>query len=213
MLLSEVKRLASRGEGISLEFKKKAAHPEKIIREIIAFANTSGGTLLLGVDDDGTVSGQKFILDEVYVLEKAIEEAIKPEIEFSREVLEITEKKGVAIFEIPVSKRRPHFLIDDGKKKSYVRVEDRSIQASKEVWEVIKKSRQPKDVVFTYGEKEETLMKAIEEKGSITVREYAKEARIPKFLASRTLIRLTLANVLSLHPEESEDFFTFKEVD
>ncbi|MDN3204836.1 AlbA family DNA-binding domain-containing protein [Algoriphagus sediminis] len=210
MLLSEVKRLASRGEGLSLEFKKKAAHPEKIIREIIAFANTSGGTLLLGVDDDGTVSGQKFIQDEVYVLEKAIEEEIRPKIEFSREIIEITEKKGIAIFEIPQSPNRPHFLYEEGKRKSYVRVEDRSIQASKEVWEVIKKSRQPRDVVFTYREKEETLMKAIEEHGKITVKEYSRIARIPKFLASRTLVRLTLASVLELHPQESEDFFTLK---
>jgi len=210
MLLSEVKRLASRGEGLSLEFKKKAAHPEKIIREVIAFANTSGGTLLLGVDDDGTVSGQKFIHDEVYVLEKAIEEDIKPKIEFSLEIIEITEKKGVAIFEIPQSPSRPHFLYEEGKRKSYVRVEDRSIQASKEVWEVIKKSRQPRDVIFTYREKEETLMKAIEEHGKITVKEYARIARIPRFLASRTLVRLTLASVLKLHPQESEDFFTLK---
>jgi len=64
MTLQEVNKLARDGEGLHVEFKKKVAHPEKIVREIIAMANTEGGYLLIGVDDDGTVSGQKFI--EIY---------------------------------------------------------------------------------------------------------------------------------------------------
>ena len=57
---------------MKIEFKKKAAYPEKIVREIVALANTEGGVLLLGVDDDGTVSGQRFIEEEIFVMEKAI---------------------------------------------------------------------------------------------------------------------------------------------
>ncbi|MFC3878910.1 helix-turn-helix domain-containing protein [Algoriphagus namhaensis] len=210
MQLADVKRLAGRGEGLTIEFKKKAAHPEKIVRELIAMANTAGGVLLVGVDDDGTVSGQKFIEDEVYVLEKAIEELIFPPLNYTRETLAINEKKGVAIFEIPLSDARPHFLKVDGMRKSYIRVKDRSVQASKEVWEILKKGKREKDVIFTYGEKEELLLKALDEKEQITVKEYAKLARIPKFLASRTLVRLVLANVLAIHPQEAEDFFTLK---
>lgn len=93
MQLADIKRLASRGEGLTLEFKKKAAHPEKIVRELIALANTAGGILLVGVDDDGTVSGQKFIEDEVYVLEKAIKELIHPQLSFRRNTLALSEKK------------------------------------------------------------------------------------------------------------------------
>ncbi len=211
MLLSEVKRLASKGEGVSIEFKKKAAHPEKIIKEVIALANTYGGFLLIGVDDDGTVSGQKYIQDEVFVMEREIKESIFPELNYEVHAVPVTEKKGVAVFDIPVSENRPHYLKEADKRKSFVRVEDRSVQASKEVWEIIKKRKNQRDVVFTYGEKEEILLKALEEKGSLTVREYSRLAKIPRFLASRTLIRLTLANVLEIHPEESEDFFTLKE--
>jgi len=61
MTLQEVKELAAKGEGLQIEFKKKAAFPEKIVREVIALANTQGGTLLIGVDDDGTVSGQRLL--------------------------------------------------------------------------------------------------------------------------------------------------------
>ena len=61
MTIQDITKLAQKGEGLHVEFKKKAAHPEKIVKEIIALANTEGGYLLLGVDDDGTVSGQRYI--------------------------------------------------------------------------------------------------------------------------------------------------------
>ena len=57
MTLQEVKELAVKGEGLQIEFKKKAAYPEKIVREVIALANTQGGTLLIGVDDDAPGRG------------------------------------------------------------------------------------------------------------------------------------------------------------
>jgi len=54
-------------------------------------------------------------------------------------------------------------------------------------------------------------MRILGENGKVTLREYIREAKLPKFLASKTLVRLVLANVLEIHPEESEDYFTLKE--
>ncbi|TDQ13789.1 putative DNA-binding protein [Algoriphagus boseongensis] len=211
MTLQEVRALASKGEGLRIEFKKKASFPEKIIREVIAFANTEGGDLLIGVDDDGTVSGQKFIEEEIFVMEKAIRELIFPKLSFEVFTLKLNEKKGVAVFRIPLSQDRPHFLKEKEKNQAFIRVGDRSVQASKEVWEILKKSRTPRDTVFTYGRKEEILMKLLGENEKITLKEFSKKAQIPKFLASKTLVRLVTANVLRIHPQEGEDYFTLKE--
>lgn len=211
MTLQEVKNLAAKGEGLKIEFKKKAAFPEKIVREVIALANTQGGDLLIGVDDDGTVSGQRFIEEEIFVMEKAIRELIFPALEVEVFTIKLNEKKGVAVFRIPLSSNRPHYLKEGEKRQAFIRVADRSVKASREVWEVLKKSRTPKDTVFRYGQKEEVLMKALGEKSQITLVEFAKIARIPKFLASKTLVKLVVANVLTLHPQESEDLFTLKE--
>lgn len=210
MTLQEVKNLAAKGEGLKIEFKKKAAFPEKIVREVIALANTQGGDLLIGVDDDGTVSGQRFIEEEIFVMEKAIRELIYPALEVEVFTIKLNEKKGVAVFRIPLSPNRPHYLKEGEKRQAFIRVADRSVKASREVWEVLKKSRTPKDTVFRYGQKEEVLMKALGEKSQITLVEFARIARIPKFLASKTLVKLVVANVLTLHPQESEDFFTLK---
>lgn len=49
--------LLERGEDSTLEFKREAPHPEALAAEIVAFANTAGGTILFGVEDDGSVCG------------------------------------------------------------------------------------------------------------------------------------------------------------
>lgn len=211
MTLQDVRLLAAKGEGLRIEFKKKATFPEKIVRELIAFANTSGGELLIGVDDDGTVSGQRYIEEEVFVMEKAIRELVFPRLEYELFSIKINEKKGVAVYKVPVSSQRPHYIKEKDKKRAFIRVADRSVQASKEVWEILRRGRNPRDMVFTYGRKEEILMKALGESGRITLHEFAGLANLPRFLASKTLVRLVLANVLQIHPQESEDFFTLKD--
>lgn len=211
MTLQEIHRLAQQGEGLKIEFKKKAAYPEKIVREIIALANTEGGHLLIGVDDDGTVSGQKFIEEEVFVMEKAISELILPKLKYEISVLKLNAKKGIAVFHIEKSEQSPHFLLEGNRKKAYIRSADQSLQASKEILEILRRSKNPKDIVFTYREKEDILMKALVQKGTITLNEYCMVANLPRFLASKTLIRLVLANVLRIIPRESEDLYCLKD--
>lgn len=211
MTLQEIHKIAKQGEGLKVEFKKKAAFPEKIVRELIALANTEGGYLLIGVDDDGTVSGQRFIEEEVFVMEKAISEHIHPPLRYEINVIKLNSKKGVAVFVINKSTNRPHFLVEEKRKKAFVRVKDRSIQASREMWEILRRSKNPKDMVFTYGEKENILLKTLHEKGKITLKEFQQVAKLPVFLASKTLVRLVLANVINIVPQENEDFFTLKE--
>jgi len=49
--------LIEQGENIQCEFKRHFTTPEKIAREMIAFANTKGGYMIFGVDDDKEVVG------------------------------------------------------------------------------------------------------------------------------------------------------------
>ncbi|WP_158860878.1 AlbA family DNA-binding domain-containing protein [Lunatibacter salilacus] len=210
MTLQEISKLAQQGEGLHIEFKKKAAHPEKIVREIVAMANTDGGYLLIGVDDNGTVSGQRFIEEEVFVMDKAINELIFPPIVPERHLLHLNAKKGIAVYQVRKSSQRPHFIVENAKRKAYVRVSDKSIQASREMWEILKREKKQEDVVFQYGRKEEILVKALENQPSITLKEYMQLAKLPVYVASRTLVKLVLANVLQVIPQESEDIFVRK---
>jgi ATP-dependent DNA helicase RecG len=53
-----VRQLLRQGEGLTLEFKESRADlPRSLFETICAFLNREGGTVLLGVRDDGTVTG------------------------------------------------------------------------------------------------------------------------------------------------------------
>lgn len=57
MNIEQLKLLIAEGEGLTVEFKEK--YTPKIDRDIVAFSNTKGGYILLGVDDTGNVKGEK----------------------------------------------------------------------------------------------------------------------------------------------------------
>ena len=57
MKLRDLRELIEEGENIQCEFKRKFTTPEKIAREMMAFANTKGGYILFGVDDDKEIVG------------------------------------------------------------------------------------------------------------------------------------------------------------
>ena len=43
--------ILTRAEGKTLEFKRDLSSPEGVLKSLVAFANTAGGTLLVGVED------------------------------------------------------------------------------------------------------------------------------------------------------------------
>lgn len=211
MDLRALKDLVRKGESDSLEFKLKANHPEKIVREIVAFANSNGGVLLVGVSDDKSIPGLKFVDEEEYILVRAIDRYCFPKINYQVERLHITDDREVLIFRIPKSADKPHVVLPDSPKdpqKAYIRIRDKSIQASKEVRQILKWKDKAQNIQFRYGRKEQILMKYLSEQPSITVEEYTQIAQIPYWMASKTLITLVLASVLMVKPDEVADHYS-----
>ncbi|WP_185155641.1 AlbA family DNA-binding domain-containing protein [Rudanella paleaurantiibacter] len=207
-----LKDLVRRGEGQQIEFKLKVNHPEKIIREVVAFANSEGGLLFIGVNDDLSIPGLKHADEDLYLLERAIQKFCFPAIPYTVERIPLYDEREVLLFKIPASPGRPHYVVLDAdkpeEKKAYVRVADRSVQASKEVREILKGQRADRSVRFTYGDKERVLMQHLSQHQTITVDTFASLANVPRKIASRTLVLLVLANVLQVHPNEVVDRYT-----
>lgn len=215
MELKDVRKLAALGESDTIEFKRKAAHPDKIVKELVAFANTKGGFLLIGVNDDGTIPGLKYPEDDVYVLDKAITKYCKPPLKVHQQTIPISENRAVIVYNVPSSSRKPHYVIQDFKTRwgqAFVRFEDKSIKASREVREILKRSKRKKDIKFNYGEKERLLIAYLDKNQYITIDKFKELANLSTYKASQTLILLVLANILVIEPSDKDDLYRLKTI-
>jgi predicted HTH transcriptional regulator len=213
MNLHDLKRYVSFGEGFYIEFKRRSPQPERIAKEVIAFANARGGKLFVGVDDDGTIRGVKDAEEERFSFRQALDAHCDPPVEVSIIAVPIARRREVIVVDVPESPDKPHYLFGattgNGKTRTaYVRVADQSIEASREAIRLMKHERDPKDVRFEFGEKERTLMRYLDRHEQITVDAFARLVDIPRRRASQTLVLLAKADLLRLHPDERADYFT-----
>lgn len=74
----DILRLLSLPEGKTLEFKRDLSSPKPVLRTLVAFANTAGGTLIIGRADDGAVVGVNDVLTEEERLASLIADSIAP---------------------------------------------------------------------------------------------------------------------------------------
>ena len=80
--------LLKRPEGKTLEFKRDLSSPDGALKTIVAFANTAGGTLLIGVEDRSrNVRGVADPLDEEERLANLISDRISPRLMPEIEIL------------------------------------------------------------------------------------------------------------------------------
>lgn len=205
---SRLKQLVATGEGQYLEFKRKASYPAKIVREMIAFANSQGGVLLVGVNDDGGIPGLKHPDGESYAIHQALKQC-RPTLKLTEDFIVIRDGRWVIRYTIPESDRKMHYILTEGQLKvSYVRVADQSIKASREMREIMRRTRRQQGVRFHFGEEEKFLMQYLEQHPSITLHEFMRLRKLGRFRASKKLILLVLANVLCITPHEKGDLYT-----
>jgi predicted HTH transcriptional regulator len=213
MTLRELEQLVGLGEGLSLEFKRQVPRPERIAKEVVALANTHGGRIVLGVDDDGTITGVNDASEEKFLLHQATQAHCSPAVEYSTKRVVVGDRRDVLVVVVPESQTKPHFVVPEpsssnGGGPAYVRVEERSVEASDETVQQLREQVPSGSVTFEFGETESLLMRYLDDYGRITVPQLAQLADIPPERASQTLLRLTRADLLRLHADEEGDYFT-----
>ena len=119
-------------EGITTEFKRE--YTEDIKKTIIAFANTRGGELLIGVEDDGTVLGVTDVDETMLKVTNAARDSIKPDITMFL-LCEKRELNGKDIVVVSVQKGTacPYYLASKGLRPEgvFVRQEASSVPATR----------------------------------------------------------------------------------
>ncbi|MGV8018105.1 MAG: helix-turn-helix domain-containing protein [Ignavibacteria bacterium] len=211
MYTVELYKLIEEGEGSRIEFKRKFSSPQKIAKEMIAFANTSGGYIIFGVDDDRKIVGVESEKSELDLIDTAAKFFCEPEVEYRTEIIPI-KSKDVVVIEIHESRKKPHKLIDENDRDStriYVRYNDKSVIASKETANILKYSNvDSSPLIISLGELDKILIKYLEENDNITVKGFRKLANISERRASRTLVNLVRAGVIRHHRIDTKEFYT-----
>ena len=111
-----------RPEGKTLEFKRDLSSPRGIVCTVVAFANTAGGVLLIGVEDKtGFVRGVADVLAAEERLADILADTVAPQVMPDIEVLPWRDRHVLAAEVFP-SPRRPHGVRAEGRNGVYVRV-------------------------------------------------------------------------------------------
>jgi ATP-dependent DNA helicase RecG len=128
---AELLELIANGENSGVEFKRDDIRPEQLAKEIVAMANFQGGKLLLGVEDDGTVSGIQRPHLEEWVM-NVMQDKIHPLMLPFYEEIKLDDGKVVAVISFPQGISKPYVLRDKGKEEIYIRVGSTSRLATRE---------------------------------------------------------------------------------
>lgn len=123
MNATNLQELIAEGEHSSLEFKRDCGlTSEKLGRELVALANLKGGHLLIGVEDDGSISGlQRQDLEE-WVMTICRQKIYPPLLPGFQVVTVPPDSRQVAVIEVPPAPIKPCRLLESGHRNAYIRV-------------------------------------------------------------------------------------------
>lgn len=130
IIMESISQYIQLGEGLHQDFKLRIDDQRKIARTLCAFANTDGGRLLIGVKDNGKIAGCN-PEEEYHMILGASELFCFPNVAFTTV---IWEEKSKLVLEVYIEKslNTYHYAFNDlGKKSTYIRIQDRTVEAGK----------------------------------------------------------------------------------
>ncbi len=186
-----ITELISQGEHQQLDFKFEVSDSKKIARTLSAFANTDGGTLLIGVKDNGNIAGVRSE-EEYYMIEAAAKMYCKPEISFEAKEWNM---EGKIVLEITVNSLREKPCTAPDKNDNYmayIRVGDENILASEVLVLAWKKQQDTNGVHLKISKPVEKLLAYLDKNQFISTNQFCKIARI-KYPTARSILSDMLA--------------------
>ena len=121
------------GENAKIEFGRddRTLRPERLAREIAAFANMNGGRIVIGVEDDGAISGVTRRNLQAWLMDTVIGRYIDPQIvpDYDEFVLD---GKRVAVVTVPAGSAKPYAVRQQERTDYYIRLGDTVQRAGRE---------------------------------------------------------------------------------
>ena len=191
MTRTQLDDLIARGESTQLEFKRTLSSAHRIARTLAAFANTTGGTLLIGVADDGRIVGVPSEYREVRKLEDATDRLVEPPLTISYETLAPDGRK-VLVISVMESDQKPHYAVDEsGKRIIYVRAKDKSVPTHRLILD-----SDPVDAELVKSATTRTLIQYLRKNDHVTADKFAKLINVSDYRAGKLLRQLAEQGLL-----------------
>lgn len=121
MLKSELLEIIANGESSGVEFKRDDVRPEQLAKEVVAMANLKGGMLLLGVEDDGSVTGMQRENLEEWIMDGVFGAKVHPMILPYYEEVQFDADRRVAVISFTQGTSKPYVVRDKGREDIYIR--------------------------------------------------------------------------------------------
>jgi len=204
-------QLIKQGEGLHLDFKFEVSDAPKIARSLVAFANTDGGTLLIGVKDNGKIRGISSE-EEFFMIENAAMRYCHPEVVFYTKEWNIEGKKVLEVI-IPKGEKPPYRATDkEGKAKAYIRIADENIVACGVQMKVWKAQRSRKDIRFTDSPEERKLLTCLKEHEPVSLRFLKRHCGLSPFRTEKLLAGFILLGLAKMENTKENQFFSLKNI-
>jgi len=203
-------KLIEEGEHQKLDFKFEISDARRIARTLVAFANTQGGRLLIGVKDNGAIAGVRSE-EEYYMLEAAAKMYCRPPVEFQSKEWTLNNKTVLEII-VPKSAMKPHFAAHkDGKWLVYIRVADQNLLANRVLLKVWEKENKPQGVFIKFTEAEKILLEYLEQTPTITLAKFSRIAFISRAKAENILVKFVLLKLIRIQFEEKQTLYQLRD--
>ncbi len=181
-----IEALIEQGEHQQLDFKFEVSDSKKIARTLSAFANTDGGRLLIGVKDNGVISGIRSE-EEYYMIEAASTMYTRPEVPFTAKRWDINGKTVLEVYIAP-SDEKPHAAPDkDDKYKAYIRVADENMLANEVLVKAWEKRKMRSGTLLQISKPVEILLAWLDKHPYIGIRQFCRIAHV-KYPAARDIL-------------------------
>ena len=207
--MSELKKKIADGENVSQDFKFRIDDQRKIARTLVAFANTHGGVLLIGVKDNGKITGVN-PEEEYYMIEGAADLYTQPQVQFESTVWQ---EGHYLVLEIDVkcSDEKHRALDEDGKWKQYVRVDDHTLLGNKilsKVWQYEKKGiNRPEE----FDENTLAFLKLVKDLSPVSLSKLYRSSNLKMKKVDQILSVLVFWKIIRMQISESGTLYSIEE--
>lgn len=208
--MSYVVEMIAEGEHQQQDFKMRIENARKIAKTLVAFANTDGGRLLIGVKDNGSISGINEE-EEYHMIEAAAEMYCKPNIEFQTQVWKANFKTVLEVIVQP-SLKKPHFAQNDELEwDSYQRQEDRNVKANGVLLRVWEHQSKDRNEDFEYNKQVHKLFNALRNNESLGFKKISRILRMNRRRTEELLAKLVVWEVLEMKFDDTGCHFILQD--